>query len=341
MAVNPRHQRPISYQNEMRIVMLGTGTFAEPTFEALIHAFPGEVVGLVTQPDRETGRKSSSSRMVGRGMAAIAKDAGIPVAQPVNINAPEGLAELTALNPDILVVAAYGQILKPAVIEAGPLGAINVHASLLPKYRGAAPVAHAILRGETTTGVTILRIAPGLDSGEMLAQESLAILPDETAGELEFRIAPVGARLAVETVGRMKAGPVTGTKQDAEIAKQFRAPKLTKEMGLIDWSKPAVEVCRHVRAMQPWPTAYTYWLRPGKESMRVMLGRVRESDVKSDAPPGTVLMTATIPLGAVAGNSVVTIHELQPAGKKKMTAVEFLRGHPVVPGSRFGPESPS
>ena len=248
----------------MRIVMLGTGTFAEPTFEALISAFPGEVVGLITQPDRDTGRKSGSSRMVGKGMATIAKDAGISVAQPVNINTPEGLAELAAMKPDLLVVASYGQILKPAVIEAGPLGAINVHASLLPKYRGAAPVAHAILKGETTTGVTIIRITPGLDSGDMLAQESLDILPDETAGELEFRIAPIGARLSVETVKRMKLGPVSGTNQDAEIAKQFRAPKLTKEMGQIDWTKPADVVCRQIRAMQPWPTAYTYFHRPGK-----------------------------------------------------------------------------
>jgi methionyl-tRNA formyltransferase len=322
----------------MRIVMLGTGTFAEPTFEALIRAFPGEVVGLVTQPDRDSGRKGGSSRMVGKGMASIAAGAGIPLAQPANINSPEGLAELTAMTPDLLVVAAYGQILKPAVIGAGPLGAINVHGSLLPKYRGAAPVAHAILGGETVTGVTIIRITPGLDAGEMLAQESLDILPDETAGELEFRLAPVGARLAVETVTRLKAGPVTGTAQDAEIAKRFRAPKLTKDMGLIDWSKPADEIGRHVRAMQPWPTAYTYLYRPGKEATRVMLTLVRPHETKRDSEPGTATSDGSELHVTAGSSSVVNVIELQPAGKKKMSAAEFLRGHALADGSRFGPE---
>lgn len=322
----------------MRIVMLGTGTFAEPTFEALIAAFPGEIVGLVTQPDRETGRKSGSSRMVGKGMAAIAKVSGIPVAQPVSINTPEGLAELSAMKPDLLVVAAYGQILKPAVIEAGPHGAINVHASLLPKFRGAAPVAHAILSGETISGVTIIRITPGLDSGDMLAQESLEIMPQETAGELEFRIAPIGARLAIETVTRMKAGPVSGAKQDAEIAKQFRAPKLTKEMGMIDWSKSAENVCLQIRAMQPWPTAYTYFHRPGKEPMRIMITTARSTAEQIVIDSGSIVHTSNVPFGVVANQRIVEILELQPAGKKKMTASEFLRGYPIQTGYRFGPE---
>lgn len=322
----------------MRIVMLGTGTFAEPTFEALIRAFPGEVVGLVTQPDRDSGRKGGSSRMVGKGMASIAAEAGIPVAQPVSINSPEGLAGLTALTPDLLVVAAYGQILKPAVIGSGPLGSINVHGSLLPKYRGAAPVAHAILGGETVTGVTIIRITPGLDAGEMLARESLDIRPDETAGDLEFRLAPIGARLAVETVTRLKAGPVTGTAQDAEIAKRFRAPKLTKEMGLIDWSQPADAIARHVRAMQPWPTAYTYLHRPGKEPTRVMLTLVRTHETKCEGEFGSATSLGS-ELHVVAGaTSVVNVIELQPAGKTKMSAAEFLRGHALAFGSRFGPE---
>src|SRR5437868_6573878 len=224
----------------MRIVMMGTGTFAEPTFEALLAA--GEtVVGLVTQPQREAGSKRGSTRQVGKGMANIARTAGVPVAQPESINTPDGLAQLKAFAPDLVVVAAYGQILKPDVIAVPRLGMINVHASLLPKYRGAAPVAHAILNGEAQTGVTIIRISPGLDSGDMLAKEALDIRPDETAGELEARLAPLGAKLAVDVVRRLKAGSVAGEKQDP--AQATKAPKLTKEMGLIDWSQPAERVC--------------------------------------------------------------------------------------------------
>src|SRR5262245_21482343 len=158
--------------------MMGTGTFAEPTFEALLAA-KENVVGLVTQPERDTGNKRGSTRQTGKGMAAIAAAAGVPFLQPESINIPEGVESLKAFAPDLLVVAAYGQILKPAVIEVPKRGAINVHASLLPKYRGAAPVAHAILNGETETGVTIIRITPGLDAGEMLAKGKLTILPAE------------------------------------------------------------------------------------------------------------------------------------------------------------------
>ncbi|QEL13969.1 methionyl-tRNA formyltransferase [Limnoglobus roseus] len=330
----------------MRIVMMGTGTFAEPTFEALIAA--GEnVVGLVTQPDREVGRRTGASRQVGKGLANIAAAANIPVVQPPSINTPEGLAELQAFAPDLVVVAAYGQILKPAVIATPPLGMINVHASLLPKYRGAAPVAYSILKGETQTGVTIIRITPGLDSGDMLAQESLAILPDETAGELESRLAPPGARLCFDVVQRLKQGPVTGTKQDPALV--TKAPKLTKEMGLIDWTKPANEVANQVRAMQPWPTAYTFFHRPGKEPMRVMVTRsvvhgMGHPPMDSGPPPGTVwaneggLVIQCGPRSPVPFRTTLRMSELQPAGKKRMTAEEFLRGYPIQEGYRFGPE---
>ena len=336
----------------MRIVMMGTGTFAEPTFEALLAG--GEtVVGLVTQPDREVGRRTGASRQVGKGLATIAAAAGIPVIQPASINAPEGLAALKAFAPDLVVVAAYGQILKPDAIAAPALGMINVHASLLPKYRGAAPVAYAILKGEAQTGVTIIRITPGLDSGDMLAQDSLDILPAETAGELESRLAPLGAKLALDVVRQLKLGPVTGAKQNPALA--TKAPKLTKEMGLIDWTKPAGEIERQVRAMQPWPTAYTFFHRPGKEPMRVIVCRVEPFPFPGLNPPvtafGQVVSSSAVhpdllalgPLAARAGGSDdkaswLQVTELQPAGKKRMTAEEFLRGYPIQDGDRFGPE---
>jgi methionyl-tRNA formyltransferase len=329
----------------MRIVMMGTGTFAEPTFEALLAA--GErVVGLVTQPDRDAGNKRGSTRQTGRGMATIANEAAVPVVRPASINAADGLAALQAFAPDLLVVAAYGQILSKAVIRTPTVAAINVHASLLPKYRGASPIAHAILNGETRTGVTILRIEPALDAGEMLAKEEVEIRPDETTGELEARLAPIGARLCVDVVRRLKAGPVSGETQDPALV--TKAPKLTKEMGLIDWSQPAERVVNHVRAMHPWPTAYTFLHRPGKEPMRVIVGRVGRPVRTTGRPPHRKRVGELweLPDGgpgrllvAVSdGGDHLPVVELQPAGKKRMTAAEFLRGHPLADGCRFGPE---
>jgi methionyl-tRNA formyltransferase len=320
----------------MRLVMMGTGTFAEPTLEALL-AGPDPVVGVFTQPDREGVQKRGSTRQVGRGMKEIASEKGVPVFQPASVNAPDGVAMLRGLTPDLLVVAAYGQILSKEVLSIPTQGAINVHGSLLPKYRGAAPVAWAILNGERETGVTIIRMSAGLDAGDMLAKAPIAI-GDETAGELEAKLAPVGARLAAETIQRMKAGPVTGEKQD--LAQVTKAPKLTKEMGLIDWTQPAARVCRQVRAMQPWPTAYTYLHREGKEPMRVIVAKARPGALTMCGPnrpragtfsfAGRELDSNEFVIDAWAGDNIhVYVTELQPAGKKRMTADEFSRGYPL------------
>jgi methionyl-tRNA formyltransferase len=320
----------------MRIVMLGTGTFAEPTFAAILAAFPGDVVGLVTQPDRDTGRRSGGTRQTGAGMATLAEAAGVPVVRPECINTPEGLAAFAAFAPDVAVVAAYGQILKPAVIATPRSLMFNVHASLLPKYRGAAPVAHAIWSGETETGVTIIRVAPGLDAGEMLAAEAITIAPGETAGELEARLAPIGARLAVETLQRLHRGPIVGTPQDPALVS--RAPKLTKEMGAIDWAQPAARVCRQIAAMQPWPTAYSFYHRPGKEPLRVIVSKAVPADRSFESLSPGAAFSHEGRLFVVGFGGVVELHELQPAGKKRMPAAEFLRGYPTGPGVQFGPE---
>ncbi len=330
----------------MRIVMMGTGTFAEPTFEALLHA-KETVVGLVTQPDRDGGNKRGSTRQTGKGMATIAADSGVSVIQPESINTPDGLAALMAFQPDLLVVAAYGQILKPEVIAAATRGAINVHASLLPKYRGASPIAHAILNGETRTGVTIINITPGLDAGDMLAQEAVDIGPAETTGELEARLAPLGAHLCLDVIQRMKAGPVSGTKQDSALV--TKAPKMKKEHGLIDWTQPAEKIACHVRAMQPWPTAYTFFHRPGKEPMRVIVCQVaihgmNHPPMDPGPTPGTLWANEdgiVVQCGVVSPipfRTTLRVAELQPAGKKRMTAEEFLRGYPIQDGYRFGPD---
>jgi len=327
----------------MRLLMMGTGTFAEPTFEALLAAFPGEVIGLVTQPERDGGNTRGSTRQTGKGMAAIAAAAGLPVVQPESINTPEGLAAYRDLRPELVVVAAYGQILSKDVIATPTVGIINVHASLLPKYRGAAPVAYAILKGEAQTGVTIIKVTPGLDSGDMILQEAEDIRPDDTTGTLEVRLAELGARLAVDAVKLYQAGgPVEGAKQDAALV--TKAPKIKKEFGLIDWSKPASQIERHVRAMQPWPTAYTFLHRPGKEPMRVIINRLGGDlagfwfDEFGPGQSGATALDARGNFVVKSADAAVHVLELQPAGKKRMTAAEFLRGHPVVPGMCFGPE---
>jgi methionyl-tRNA formyltransferase len=325
----------------LRIVMMGTGTFAEPTFEALLAGL-NPVVGLVTQPDRSPGQERGSTRQTGKGMKTIALEHLVPVFQPESINTSEGVEGLQAFWPDLLVVAAYGQILSRDVLAVPPLGGINVHASLLPKYRGAAPVAWAIHRGETVTGVTIIKMSVHLDAGEMLAQEALPIELDETAGELEARLAPVGARLAVHSVEQLAAGTAKGILQDK--AQATKAPKLTKEHGSIDWQKSAAQVCDHIRAMQPWPTAYTFLHHAGQAPLRIIISKAScsQASVADTINPGAVLAgpeCAGRLLVAAGGGTAVEVLELQPAGKRRMPAAEFLRGHRLGPGDHFGPAS--
>lgn len=339
-----------------RIVMMGTGTFARPTFELLLTSPSVNVVGLVTQPDRDGGHQRGSTRLTGTTLKEMAIERGVPLFQPDSVNTPEGVAQLQSWAPDLLVVAAYGQILKDDVLRAARWGGINVHGSLLPKYRGAAPVAHAILNGETTTGVTIIRMTTGLDAGDMLAHGFLEIGPQETAGELEGRLAPLGARLALDVVERARnengISALPAAKQDPALV--TKAPKLKKEHGLINWSQPAEQIVRHIRAMQPWPTAYTWLRRRLKPAVRVII----TSAITSDQPApsrGTSVRpgedsgeySASGEVFGVAGRlfaitqekwrvpRAIEILSLQPAGKKQMSAAEFLRGHPLQPGDCF------
>lgn len=325
----------------MRLVMMGTGKFAEPTFQALL-AGSHPVVGLVTQPDRPIGQERGSTRQTGTSLKVMAVERGIPVLQPESINTPNAIAELRALQPDLLVVAAYGQILSKDVLAVPPSGGINVHASLLPKYRGAAPVAWAIYDGETRTGVTIIKMSVYLDAGDILAQEAIEIGPEETAGELEARLAVMGGQLASQVIDQIAAGTTHGIKQDKALAS--KAPKLTKENGQIDWTRHARDVCNQIRAMQPWPTAYTYWHRQGKQPQRLIVWKAawRERTTTDALTPGQIIaepeQASHLCIVASSG-SQVEILEVQPAGNRRMTAAEFLRGHRREPGDRLGPES--
>jgi methionyl-tRNA formyltransferase len=320
--------------------MMGTGSFAEPTFEALL-ASPHEVIGLVTQPDRPVGQERGSTRQTGPGLKTLAQEKQISLIQPESINTPEGIAALKSLAPDLLVVAAYGQILSKEVLAVPPHGGINVHASLLPKYRGAAPVAWAIYNGEKQTGVTIIKMSVSLDAGDILAQEVIDISPEETAGEVEARLATLGSQLAIRVIDQIVAGTVHGLKQDKTLA--TKAPKLTKEHGLIDWSRHGRDICNHIRAMQPWPTAYTFWHRSGLPPLRLLITKAAwQEGTPIDNPlAGQLIIAAkkSAHLSVAAGNStIVEILELQPAGKRRMSAAEFIHGRQHLPGDRLGNE---
>jgi methionyl-tRNA formyltransferase len=256
---------------------------------------------------------------------------------PESINLPEAQAELAALQPDLLVVCDYGEILAPQTLLIPCLGGINLHASLLPKYRGAAPVAWALLHGETETGVTVIQMVPHLDAGPCLAQQRVTIDPDETAEELEARLAPLGAELTCRTIDELASGRARPVPQDESQA--TRAPRLKKSHGQVAWQRTAVQIKNQVRAMQPWPKAYTHWFRQEGDPLRILFYQVAAD--MSPQPPDRAAMSGTITeadkrLVVAAGRGHVELLRLQPAGKRIMTAQEFLRGYPVRVGQRMG-----
>ena len=313
----------------LRLIMMGTGTFALPVFRSLYDS-PHTLVGLFTQPDR-TGR--GHHRHV-NPLKELALERGTPVFQPESINTNEAIASLRELEADLGVVAAYGQILKPDVINAPRLGCINVHASLLPKYRGAAPILYAILNGETETGVTIFQIEPKLDAGLMLGTASTAIDPKETTGDLQERLAELAVPLALQVIADIEAGTTRPLQQDP--AQVTRAPSLKKSAGRIDWSQPAQRIANHVRAMQPWPTPFTFLEQPGKKPLRSILTDVEPCESSHvDANPGTLIIADHDRLVVQAGEGAVAIIRLRPEGKREMAAAEFQNGHNLQPGDRF------
>ena len=312
----------------LRLVMMGTGKFALPTLRGL-YASDHQVVGLFTQPDR-TGR--GHHRHV-NPMKEAAIEQGTPVLQPIKANSDESLAELESLNADLLVVAAYGQILSSKLLQIPKFGAMNVHASLLPKYRGAAPIQHAILRGEVETGVTIFRIEPKLDAGPILAVESTPIGPDETYGELELRLADLSVGMVRDVIDRIESGNVEPIIQDATAV--TLAPRLGKESGAIDWTQSAEEICRHIRAMQPWPNPFTFLEREGSPPLRLIVISAEPSDVTSDSEAGSVALADRKQLVVQTGAGTLAIMKLQPQGKRAMDTADFLCGHPISPGTRL------
>ena len=316
----------------MRLIMLGTGPFAVPTLRRLV-ASPHEVLCVVTRPPR--GRRAEASPM-----QVAAEELGLPLWQPDTVNSEESRSRLSDGAPDLLVVCDYGEILKPETLAVTPHGGVNLHGSLLPKYRGAAPVQWAVLNGDAETGNTVIQMTAGLDAGPCLGVDVVAIDPDESAGELEARLAARGGDLVLSIIDALAAGTATPVKQDRQQAS--KAPRLEKEHGAIDWSRSAQQIKNQVRALDPWPRAYTAWQRGAGEPLRLILHRtaVVESSPDPSAAPGTVL-DAGQRLLIATGAGALEILALQPAGKRIMEAPEFLRGYQLTPGQRLANPTPA
>ena len=309
----------------MRIAFFGTPEIAVTSLAALLDA-GHDLACVVTQPDRPSGRRRT---LTPPPVKVFAIERGLPVLQADAVNARAFRDELAALAPEVIVVTAFGQKLRRRLLELPPRGCINVHASLLPRHRGAAPVAHAILAGDAETGVTIMQMAERMDAGDILAQQATPIGPRDTTGSLTERLATLGADLLIATLPRWLAGEIQPRPQDHSQATMCRP--LRKEEGRLDWSRPAIELERRVRAYNPWPGAYTTW-----RSQRLKVLRAASlMDWHGPQPPGQVI---ALPEGtAVAtGKGALLLLEVQLAGRRAMTIADFLRGRKEFVGSRLG-----
>jgi len=310
-----------------RIVFMGTPEFSVITLRALAEAHT--VVGVVTQPDRPAGR---GRQLEPSPVKQFAMQTGLPVIQPQRLREPEAMAQLAAWAPELIVVAAFGQILRPAVLDLPPHVCLNVHGSLLPRHRGAAPIAAAILAGDSQTGITIMRMDPGLDTGPMLASRALDILPDDTTGTLTERLAPLGAALLLEVIPAYLDRRLALMPQDESHATY--APQLKKEDGRLDFTRPALELERRVRALLPWPGAYALWPDPASGQPRPL--KVLRAAVLNQRAPQVGEVIAT-PQGPAVGadTSALLLLEVQPPGKRPMLGADFARGARGFIGSRL------
>ncbi|WP_153559434.1 methionyl-tRNA formyltransferase [Roseimaritima sediminicola] len=317
----------------MRIVLMGTGPFAVPTFDAIRRA--GHSIALVvTRPERiRKSRKGPPPAPV----RAWANQHDLPIFDPPSINDAEAVTRVAETESDLLFVCDYGQILSPQALETARLGGLNLHGSLLPAYRGAAPVQWALWQGEQTTGVSVIHMTPRLDGGPIVAQDTLAIDPHETAGQLEDRLAQRGVSTslrALDELARWDGQSLWGQPQDP--AAVTKAPRLKKSDGHINWKQSAQRIDYQVRAMQPWPTAFTLLRRSDGSEQRLTIREVAFSD--RTPPPGTEPGTPQVDgqqLFVACGDAMVQIRRLQPAGKREMAAADYLRGHPLEDSARF------
>ncbi len=311
---------------KMRIIMMGTGPFAVPSLRALAKS-EYELLLVVSRPLR--GRRGSPAPPMHDATAEL----GLELWTPESVNLPESVDRLVEFNADLLIVCDYGEILRPPVLAATRLGGINLHGSLLPKYRGAAPVQWAVLNGDAEAGNTVIQMTPGLDAGPCLAQQRIVIGPMETAGELESRLAERGAEAVLQVVGELDTDSMAPFPQDKSLAS--RAPRLSKEDGQIDWNQSAQAIHNRVRALQPWPRTFTFLALPGREPLRITIDKTRPTEVNEPlAEPGTLALVDKRLLAATC-DGWLELLALQPAGKRQLAPAEFLNGYPQAVGCQL------
>ncbi|WP_419781398.1 methionyl-tRNA formyltransferase [Maridesulfovibrio sp.] len=310
-------------EKRWKIVFMGTPDFASTILEYLVEWDGCEVIGAYTQPDRKCGR---GQKVHCSAVKNVALKNDIPVYQPLNFKDEKDVEELRALEPDFLVVAAYGLILPQSVLDIPVVMPINVHASLLPKYRGAAPIHRAVANGDHATGITIMKMEAGLDTGPMLVQQALGIAWDDYTGKVHDELADMGGPLVMETLLRYRDGRLTVMEQDDSIATY--AEKLSKEEGLIDWDLPVKEVHNKIRGMYPWPGAYYFWTPEGKDPIRLVLtpGKPGEEEA-GDLAPGTIVGEYDGMLGIACKDKIYLASKVKPAGKKEMDGKAFMCGY--------------
>ncbi len=307
----------------VKVVFMGTPDFAVPSLLTLIENY--EVVGVITQPDRPAGRGRAMKQSP---VKSIGLEYGIPIYQPASLKADTALYPIRGWSADIIIVAAFGQILPPELLNLPSLGCLNVHASLLPRWRGAAPIQYAILSGDDQSGVSLMRMDEGLDTGPVYIQEAVPIHERETAESLHDRLAKLGADMLAVYLDRIIRGALQAKGQDD--SKATYAPMLKKDAGLIEWDRSTEQIDRHIRAMTPWPSAYTFW--KGKR-LKLMAARPVEKIVPG-GDPGLVVSTQGS-AGVLTSDGVILIERLQLAGKKEIGLADFLRGHPDFIGSNL------
>ncbi|HZU71021.1 MAG TPA: methionyl-tRNA formyltransferase [Ktedonobacteraceae bacterium] len=323
----------------LRIIYMGTPEFAVPPLEALIeHAAPGkvlpggyEIVTVITRTDKPAGRGKAIVYSPVK-QAAIAH--GIPVWQPGSLKKPENIAKLAAYKADLYIVAAFGQILPQAVLDQPKYGTLNIHASLLPKYRGVSPISEAILQGDAETGVTIMLIDAGVDTGPILLARSIPIAEDETTGSLADKLSRLGAGALLEAIPLWIQGKIAPQPQDEQKASHTHM--LRKEDGEIAWERPAAVLAREVRAYNPWPGSYTHWRG---RLLKIITARAQALEPGEEVAPGTVTSRKEAGhevLAIVTGSGFLEVERLQPEGKRAMSAEEFLRGYPQIVGEVLG-----
>jgi methionyl-tRNA formyltransferase len=326
----------------LRLVLMGTGPFAVPMFERLLAA-NRSVLALVTRPDRPVHARGSAVR---NPMRELAQKHGLPVFEPADVNSPEARERLAEAEADLFVVCDYGQILSHETLALARLGGINLHGSLLPKYRGAAPIQWAIYHGEAETGVSVIHMTPRLDAGPVLVRRATPIGPTETAAELEPRLAALGADAVDDALALLSSSLLPGGKPLAGIVQEqslaSKAPRLKKTDGLVHWHRPAAAIFNQFRAFQPWPKVYSFWHPADEPPMRLVLDSIAvrpaidsaNSSAIGSARPGVVVGIAP-ELIVACGDGCLAIERIQAAGKRSMSALEFMHGHAIRIGDKF------